>query len=61
MIDMDARPAVDVALPDGKVIKALKICPEVFEFDMVVRAVGFANFFIEQTQVIDDFCGSTHS
>jgi len=36
LIDMDARPAVVVALPDGEVIDALKICPEVFEFDLVV-------------------------
>jgi uncharacterized protein (DUF362 family) len=36
LIDMDARPAIDVALPDGEVIDSLKVCPEVFESDLVV-------------------------
>ncbi len=36
LIDMDARPPIDVALPEGEVIDSLKVCPEVFEYDLVV-------------------------
>ncbi len=36
LIDMDARPPLNVALPEGEVIDSLKVCPEVFEFDLVV-------------------------
>jgi uncharacterized protein (DUF362 family) len=36
LLDMDARPAVDVALPEGRAIGALKVCPEMFEFDWIV-------------------------
>ena len=36
LIDMDARKPVIVPLPDGQVIKSLKLCPEVTEFDIVV-------------------------
>ena len=36
LIDMDRRPFVEVSIPDGCVIHALKVCPEILEFDFVV-------------------------
>lgn len=36
LIDMDARPAVDIPLPLGEAISSLRVCPEVFEFDLIV-------------------------
>lgn len=35
-IDMDRRPAVERALPDGQVIHSLRLCPEVLEYDLTV-------------------------
>jgi uncharacterized protein (DUF362 family) len=36
LIDMDARPFVPVSIPDGVAINTLKLCPEMFEYDIVV-------------------------
>jgi uncharacterized protein (DUF362 family) len=36
LIDLDARPFVQVAVPEGRVINSLKVCPEVLEYDIVV-------------------------
>ncbi len=36
LIDMDARPFVEVEIPDGIAIRRLRVCPEVLEFDLVV-------------------------
>jgi hypothetical protein len=36
LIDMDRRPFVPVAVPEGRVVHWLKVCPEVLEFDFVV-------------------------
>lgn len=36
LIDMDARPAVQVPIPDGEAIHSLRVCPEVLEHDIVV-------------------------
>lgn len=36
LINMDARPFVRVEIPDGSVIKALRVCPEALEFDVIV-------------------------
>lgn len=36
LIDMDRRPFVQVPVPEGRVVHALKVCPEVLEFDFVV-------------------------
>jgi uncharacterized protein (DUF362 family) len=36
MIDMNSRPFVKVPVPDGLAINSLKVCPEVFEYDIVV-------------------------
>jgi uncharacterized protein (DUF362 family) len=36
LIDMDQRPFVDVQIPQAQVLPALKLCPEVLEFDLVV-------------------------
>jgi uncharacterized protein (DUF362 family) len=36
LIDMDARPFVKTALPEGQAIQELKMCPELLEFDLVV-------------------------
>ncbi|MDY6987567.1 MAG: DUF362 domain-containing protein [Thermodesulfobacteriota bacterium] len=36
LIDMNARPFVKVPVPDGLAIDSLKVCPEVFEYDLVV-------------------------
>jgi uncharacterized protein (DUF362 family) len=36
LIDMDARPFVEVAIPDGIAIQTINVCPEVFEYDLIV-------------------------
>jgi len=36
LIDMDSRPSVKVPIPEGRVIHALQVCPEVLEHDWVV-------------------------
>ncbi|MDQ1257322.1 MAG: hypothetical protein QG656_1926, partial [Candidatus Hydrogenedentes bacterium] len=36
LIDMDARPHVPASIPGGVAIDRLKVCPEVFEYDVVV-------------------------
>lgn len=36
LIDMDARPFVAMAIPDGAAITSIKVCPEVLEYDIVV-------------------------
>ncbi|MCP4133352.1 MAG: DUF362 domain-containing protein [bacterium] len=36
LIDMDERPFVKLEVPEGKAILSLKVCPEVFEFDIIV-------------------------
>jgi len=36
LIDMDARPCVEIDIPNGVVINQLKLCPEVLEFDYIV-------------------------
>lgn len=36
LIDMDDRPYVPVAIPDGVAIDKLRVCPEVLEYDIVV-------------------------
>lgn len=36
LVDMDARPAVRTALPEGIAIQSLMMCPELLEFDLVV-------------------------
>ena len=36
LIDMDARPCVEIDVPDGIVVNKLKFCPEVLEFDYIV-------------------------
>lgn len=36
LIDMDVRPFVEVALPDGIAIQGLRVCPEVLEYDIIV-------------------------
>ena len=36
LIDMDVRPCVKVPIPEGRVIHALQVCPEVLEHDWVV-------------------------
>ncbi|MGA1841537.1 MAG: DUF362 domain-containing protein [bacterium] len=36
MIDMNARHFIEVSVPHGLVIKSLKVCPEVFEYDIIV-------------------------
>ena len=33
VIDMDRRRFVDVAIPEGRVLHSLKVCPEVMEAD----------------------------
>ncbi len=36
LIDMDKRPCVEIDVPDGRVIRKLKLCPEVLEFDYII-------------------------
>jgi len=36
VIDMDARPAVHVKIPDARVLHEIKLCPEILEYDVVV-------------------------
>jgi len=36
LIDMDRRRFVKVAVPEGRAIRSLKVCPEALEFDFVV-------------------------
>ena len=36
VINLDARPRVDVALPGGEAIQAIQVCPEVLEYDLIV-------------------------
>jgi len=36
LIDMDVRRFVEVPIPHGLAIKSLKVCPEVFEYDLIV-------------------------
>lgn len=36
LIDMDARQAVTVPIPDGEAIHELQVCPEALEFDAIV-------------------------
>jgi len=36
LLDMDARPCVEVPIPDGRVLHELRVCPDVVEADMVV-------------------------
>lgn len=36
LVDMDQRPAIEVPVPEGRVLHSLKVCPEALEFDIVV-------------------------
>ena len=36
LIDLDARPFLEVPVPDGVAIHSLKVCPEVLEYDLIV-------------------------
>jgi len=36
LVDMDRRRFVEVPVPEGRVIHALQLCPEVLEFDLIV-------------------------
>jgi len=36
LIDLDARPFVEVTVPGGVAIDSIKVCPEVLEYDLVV-------------------------
>ncbi len=36
LIDMNERPAVDIAVPEGIAVKTLKVCPEVLEYDLII-------------------------
>jgi len=36
LIDMDRRPFVEVPVPEGRVIRSLKVCPEALEYDVLV-------------------------
>lgn len=36
LLDMDRRPPVKVSLDEGRVLRAIKVCPEVLEHDLVV-------------------------
>jgi len=36
LVDMDRRPFVEVPVPDGQVIRSLRVCPEVLESDFLV-------------------------
>ena len=35
-LDINANPFVEVSVPDGLAVESLKICPEVFEYDIIV-------------------------
>jgi len=36
LVDLDRGPFVEMPVPEGQVIRSLKVCPEVLEFDFVV-------------------------
>ncbi len=36
LIDMDARPAVTVEIPNARVLQEIQVCPEVLEYEVVV-------------------------
>lgn len=36
LVDMDRRPFVEVPVPEGRVMRSLRVCPEVLESDFVV-------------------------
>ncbi|MCF7792201.1 MAG: DUF362 domain-containing protein [Victivallales bacterium] len=36
LLDMDERKYVNAEIPDGIVLKRMKVCPEIFEFDIIV-------------------------
>ncbi len=36
LIDMDTRPFVPVEIPDGKAIKEIKVCADIFDHDIIV-------------------------
>jgi len=36
LIDLDERPFVQVAVPEGRAIDSLKVCPEILEYDIVI-------------------------
>ena len=36
LLDMDARPCVEVAIPGGIAIQTITVCPEVFDYDLIV-------------------------
>ncbi len=36
LLDMDQRPPVETAIPDGQAVHVIKVCTEVFEYDVVV-------------------------
>ena len=36
LLDMDRRRCVDVPVPEGRVLRSLKVCPDVMEFDFIV-------------------------
>ncbi|MFC1764624.1 DUF362 domain-containing protein [Planctomycetota bacterium] len=36
LIDMDARPAVEVAIEGGEALDRIQVCPEVLEYDLIV-------------------------
>jgi len=36
LLDINANPFVEVAVPDGLAIRSLKVCPEVLEYDIIV-------------------------
>ena len=36
LIDMDERKFVNVSIPEGIALKSMKVCPEIFEFDIIV-------------------------
>jgi len=36
LLDLNQRPFKKIPVPEGKIIKSLKVCPEVLEYDLVV-------------------------
>ncbi len=36
LIDLDIRPSIDVDIPDGQVINNIKVCADLFDFDLIV-------------------------